>query len=93
MAENCKIIVSLNNGWEGEELVTYNSKEDFFVYELKEKHASFTFDVPDRYQWIHSTDIVDGWSFSVACEYVNSSGSRKQTYQLVPQKLCDTQIK
>jgi hypothetical protein len=73
-----KVIVRLSNGWEGEELVSYDIQKD---------NAALEFDVPNEYEWKGSTSIIDGCEFSVTCEYANSTGSRKETKQLVPRKL------
>ena len=78
MAGTGKLIVRQSYGWEGDKVVTY---------ELQEGANSFEFDVPEDCEWIHSTSVSDGHSFSVSCEYTNSTGSRKETRQLVPQKL------
>jgi hypothetical protein len=87
MAEFGKVIVRLHHGWEDDTLVSYDGPT-LNEHKIPEGAATFEFDVPDKYEWIHSTSICDDWCFEVCCEYTNSTGSRKETRQLVPQK-CD----
>lgn len=86
MAGNGKVIVRLHHGWEGDTLVSYDGPT-LNDHQIPEGAATLEFDVPDKYQWIHSTSENDGWSFAVSCEYTNSTGSRKETKQLVPQRV------
>lgn len=78
MSANCELIIRLNDGWEGETIKNH---------QLAEGTNYFEFDVPDRYEWAYSTSVVDGSIFFVSCEYSNSTGSRKETRNLVPQKM------
>jgi hypothetical protein len=66
---NCKLILRKTHGWEGDTVVTH---------QLQEGVNSFEFDVPDEYEWIHSTSITDGLSFAVSCEYTNSTEAAKK---------------
>lgn len=49
--------------------------------------VEFDFEVSDDVDWAGNTSVTDGMTFSVCIEYSNSTGSRKQTVRLVPQKL------
>jgi hypothetical protein len=84
MTANAKLVVILHDGWEGDQLVQV---------ELERKESPLTefgdveFEVPDRYEWTHSTSVVDGWSFDVQAEFQNSTGTRKEVIRLVPEKV------
>ncbi len=84
MAENAKLVVILHDGWEGDQLVQVEMERK----ENKlEKFGLVEFDVPDRYEYVYSTSVSDGWSFDVQVEYQNSTGSRKEVIRLVPEKV------
>jgi hypothetical protein len=76
MVDNCKLRLILHNGWEGDT-----------VQESQARPGDMTFDVPEGYEWIHATSVIDGESFSVEVEYQNKKGNRKQTIRLVPEKV------
>lgn len=86
MAGNGKVLVRLHHGWEGDTLVSYDGPS-INTHPLSADASIFEFEVPDKYEWVHSTAIKDGWSFDVSCEYSNSTGSRTEKTSLVPQKL------
>ena len=86
MAGSGKVLVRYHHGWDGDALVTYEGI-DQDVHLLESGAHEFEFDVPDKYEWIGSTAIIDGWSFSVKAEYSNSTGSRKESYTLVPETI------
>jgi hypothetical protein len=79
-----KLIVTYNEGWDGIRDITYGPKETT-VMEIEGADAEF--EVPDKYEWIGSTSILDGFSFTVKVEYSNKTGSRKEEHVLVPKKL------
>lgn len=87
MAAFGKLVISLHHGYEGDKLITYDINPSIVKRELPENAKTFEFEVPDQYEWIYSSSIIDGWYFDVACEYANSTGSRKETKQLVPEKI------
>lgn len=78
MAAFGKIIVRLHDGFDGDKLISYD---------YEKSATTFEFEVPDKYEWYRSTSVVDGWSFSVSCEYTNSTETRKETKELVPQRI------
>lgn len=49
--------------------------------------TTYEFDVADDIDYIGETTCVDGMTFNVWVEYENSTGSRKETFQLVPQRI------
>lgn len=84
MMENAKLVVILHDGWEGDQLV----QVDLERKESKlEKSGAVEFEVPDRYEYIYSSSVSDGWTFDVQVEYQNSTGSRKEIIRLVPEKV------
>lgn len=72
----CEVIVTRHHGW----LETN-------IYPVEAGSTEFEFEVNDQYEWIHTSGKVDGDSFSVEVEYTNFTGSRKECYQLVPEKI------
>ena len=79
MAAFGKIIVKLYGSFDGNETVT--------SYQLQEDTKTFEFEVPNQYEWIYSSSIIDGLHFDVICEYANATNTRKETKQLVPTKI------
>ena len=49
--------------------------------------TEFEFEVRDDVEWIGQTTCNDSMVFNVSVEYSNSTGSRKETVHLVPQKI------
>lgn len=47
--------------------------------------TEFEFDIANDTEWIGHTTCNDGMTFNVWVEYANSTGSRKEDIQLVPQ--------
>lgn len=86
MAGNGKLYVWYHHGWTGDALVTYDGFERD-EHLLDEGTYQFEFEVPDQYEWVGSTNIIDGWSFSVEVEYSNTTGSRTESKKLVPEKI------
>lgn len=74
----CEVIVTRHHGWTGDETD---------IYHVEAGSTNFEFEVKDQYEWIHTSGKVDGDSFSVEVEYTNSTRSRKECYQLVPEKI------
>jgi hypothetical protein len=84
MAENAKLVVILHDGWEGDQLVQVEMERK----ENKlERSGLVEFEIPDRYEYLYSSSVVDGWSFDVQVEYQNSTGSRREVIRLVPEKV------
>lgn len=77
MIENRKLILTLHSGWEGDTVKEYSIKELGLV----------EFDVPDGYEWIYSTSVSDGNSFSVKVRYENDAKTREETIYPVPEKV------
>lgn len=76
--ENKTLIIEQSDGWVAGTLQHIILKPEVTHYE---------FEIPDRIQHAHSTNDIDGPTFTVTVEYTNSSGSRKETYQLLPEEL------
>ena len=84
MAEHTRLVVILYDGWENDQLV--QTEPDRRETKL-EKFGMVEFEVPDRYEWVNSGSVVNGWSFEVQVEYQNSTGSRKEVVRPVPEKV------
>jgi hypothetical protein len=78
MAGRGKVIVRLNHGCDYGSFETYPVPADLGVFE---------FTVGDEYEWLYSSNVKDGISFSVECVYTNSTGTRTEVKQLVPEKI------
>lgn len=74
--ENKTLIIEQSDGWVG-----YPPKR----ITLKPEVIHCEFEIPDDFEYVYNTKTIDGPTFNVKIEYANSSGSRKETYQLVPQ--------
>ena len=73
-----KIYVNCGSGWDFGPI-----KE----YPLNPDQAEFEFEVDSSYEWINATSTNDGPVFDVYVEYINSTGSRKEKFTLVPRKV------
>lgn len=76
---NIKLIVICGSGWEG-------STDK--VLECKiESPGLIEFEVPDMYEWIYDTSIMDGNTFELLVEYTNDLGTKKEIIKPVPGKV------
>ena len=57
------------------------------LYPITNETVSFEIELPDEYKWAHETSVTDGEEFRVFAEFVNSTGSRKESKELVPEKV------
>lgn len=73
-----RIVVNKGSGWEID-------KDEIFP--ITNEIVDFVIEVPDKYEWFRSTSIIDGFTFKVFVEFVNSTGSRKETKELVPERI------
>ena len=72
------LVVQRNIGWMG---TVYDR------YKIGPEFADAIFEIDQSYDWICDTSVIDGDTFDVYIEYTNSTGSRKETARLVPEKL------
>jgi hypothetical protein len=72
------LVVARNNGWSG---TVYDR------YKIGPEFADAIFEIDDCYEWAGTTSIIDGDDFDVYIEYTNSTGSRKESVRLVPEKV------
>lgn len=77
--KNIKLIVSCGGGWQG-------STDEVLEFKI-DNPGLFEFEVPDKYEWIYNTSIMDGNTFSILVEYTNDLGDKKQIYNPVPGKI------
>lgn len=70
------------------EMLIQCGENPFETYSLNDLNEPFfDFEVPSKYEWIHSDKILDGWYFKATVKYTNSTGSRTESFNLVPQGL------
>jgi len=70
------------------EMLIQRGENPFETYSLNDLNEPFfDFEVPSKYEWIHSDKILYGWYFKVTVKYTNSTGSRTESFNLVPQEL------
>ncbi len=74
-AEPRLIQVNLDQSWGGSTV-----KE----YWVPCEQLEFEFEVPDGFDYIHSTRLIDGLTFSVKVTYYNKDKTREETIELVP---------
>lgn len=53
--------------------------------EITLQTLAFEFEVPDKYEWIHSNKVVDNCSFNISVEFSNKS--KKEVKYLVPERV------
>lgn len=75
---NVQLIVNFYDAWGGDKQTITPMESDKMMAE---------FEVPDDYEWIYNTKILDGHTFSVEVEFSNSKGTRVQKKALVPEKI------
>lgn len=76
MEKNKNLVIVLDFGWEG------GMKKN---YDLKQEDYFFEFEVAKEFEYCYNTTCTDGCNFDVYVEYQNDTGSRKETYSLVPE--------
>jgi hypothetical protein len=76
--ENKTLILTMSSGW---------TTDVVKKVVLKPEVIHCEFEVPDDFNYIHNTTIIDGKIFKVEVEYSNQSESRKEKLQLVPQRI------
>jgi len=69
------LTITLNQGWGG------SVKQE---HTIQPDQLSFEFDLPDEYEYICRTSVLDGFLFSVKVTYYNADKTRSETIQLVP---------
>jgi hypothetical protein len=72
------LVVQKNEGWGG---TVYDK------YKIGPEFVDAIFEVSDEYEWRGASSVIDGNDFDVYIEYTNSTGSRKETIRLVPEKV------
>lgn len=72
------IVVTLDGGWVGA------SKSE---YEVQPDQLGFEFEVPDGFEYVWNTSVLDGNVFDVEVIYFNASKSMSETIKLVPEKV------
>ena len=77
MIENRQLLIYLEDGWDGCKQII-NPVCNLGKTEI---------DVPEEYEWLFGTSKNDGSTFQVIVEYTNSTGSKKEMYNLVPEKV------
>lgn len=77
MIGSAKLVITLHQGQEGDTKIEHKVA----------KAGDFDFEVPDGYEWIYSSSILGGNSFSLSVQYSNDTGSRKESYNPVPEKI------
>jgi hypothetical protein len=55
------------------------------IYKLKKEDEVFIFEVPDKYEYIYTSQVCDGNYFDVVVLYNNDSGSRSEVVKLCPE--------
>lgn len=70
-------------------LVTINFDQSLGGSTVKEywipcEQLEFQFEVPEGFDYIHSTRLIDGLTFSVKVTYYNKDKTRQETIELVP---------
>lgn len=71
-----KVRLSFSQGFYGE------TTEE--VFSLKPEDSFFVFKVPNNFDWIHNTSVLDGSCFDVEIEYTNPTNTRTETVKPVP---------
>jgi hypothetical protein len=74
------VIINFGSNWNG-------FTEQILQYELGATEVFFKID--SCYEWAINSKIIDGDIFRVRAEFENSTGSRKESVQLVPEKIAD----
>jgi len=69
------LTITLNQGWGG------SVKQE---HTIPPDQLGFEFDLPDEYEYIYRTSVLDGFSFNVEVTYFNAGKTRSETIQLVP---------
>lgn len=72
------LVVQRNVGWMG----TFYDR-----YKIGPEFKDAIFEIDSSYEWIGETSTIDGDDFDVYIEYTNSTGSRKESFRLVPEKV------
>ena len=87
MANYAKLIVHYNMGIDpyGPDVQYRHPIQD--IYDLEPKTTEFYFEVPEKFEWVHSNLVVNGWDFTVELKYSNSTGTREEKKSLVPEKI------
>jgi hypothetical protein len=57
------------------------------VLEYKPGQTELEFELPRDIEWIVNSKFIDGPTFDVIVHFENSTGTRKETIQLVPELL------
>jgi hypothetical protein len=71
------LIISFEDGW-GQNSKTIHSLND---------EEEFDIDIPDDIEYVGESKCLDGMTFDVSLEYSNPTGTRKEYFRLVPQKV------
>lgn len=68
--------IILENGWSG--------AGGTMEYLVPPDQLEFQFEIPDHYEYIYRSKVMDGYTFSVTVTYYNQTKSREETIELVP---------
>lgn len=77
--KNVNVVVETCEGWAG-----CGFKRN---YPIDADQVSFEFSLPEEFEYVYTTSVIDGSTFNVYAEYSNDKGSRKETISLVPIKI------
>ena len=69
------IFLVFSDGWSGDRRVE--------IIRLDQSSDEVELDIPDGYEWIHDTRGCDVPLFSATVEYINSTGSRRESHDLM----------
>jgi hypothetical protein len=67
--------INFDQGWD-----TSTVKEHWITSDK----TDFEFEVPDGFEYVHSTQIIDGLTFNVRVTYYNKDKTKEETIELVP---------
>lgn len=64
-------------------ILIYNDKTEELI--IPQSALTFSFNVDDKYEWIHSNKVKNGFSFDIAVEFSNKN--KKELKYLVPERI------
>jgi len=87
LAANAELIIRYHHGINphDDRLIQYDEKASIKKFKLDPNAKGFEFEVEEKYQWIYSGLVVDGFSFEVYITYANLVKTREETKNLVPE--------
>jgi hypothetical protein len=73
-----EIVITFSDGWSGDMTKQYS---------LNENENCFVFEVDEKYYPIQTNPFIDGPTFVIEVIFTNDAKTRKETIELLPNKL------